>query len=81
MPGMPGHARKSGKIGAQARMPGKVADDMQDKIIAGPQKLAEEPWFLRLPPEMREAIRSNSQRQPPPGYEQRMQEYFQNTDR
>jgi hypothetical protein len=30
---------------------------------------------------MREAIRSNSQRQPPPGYEQRMQEYFQNTDR
>jgi len=53
---------------------------MQDKAIANAQKLAEEPWFLKLPPDMREAIRSNSQRPPPSGYDERMQEYFQNTD-
>ena len=38
--------------------------------------LMQDAWFARLPPEVRGAIRSHSQRRPPRGYEERMQNYF-----
>jgi hypothetical protein len=47
---------------------------------AGGKKFLEEPWFARLPPEVRNAIRNNAQRQPPRGYEERLQRYFENLD-
>jgi len=40
----------------------------------------EEAWFAKLPPEVRAAIRANSQRRPPRGYEDRLQRYFKNLD-
>ena len=45
------------------------------------QDLRKEPWFANLPPEARDTMRSNAQRRPPPGYERRTQEYFENLDR
>ncbi len=47
---------------------------------AARQRETEEPWFAQLPPEIRAAIRANSQRRPPRGYEERLQRYFKNLD-
>ena len=47
---------------------------------AGGRNFLEQPWFARLPPELRTAIRNNAQRQPPRGYEERLQRYFENLD-
>jgi hypothetical protein len=41
---------------------------------------AEEPWIAKLPPEIRAAIRANSQRRPPRGYEERLQRYYKNIE-
>ena len=38
------------------------------------------PWFANLPPEAREAMRNNSQRRPPPEYQRRTQEYFEDLE-
>jgi hypothetical protein len=42
--------------------------------------LTNDPWLAKLPPEVRSAIRANSQRTPPRGYEDRMQKYFRNIE-
>lgn len=47
---------------------------------AGRARQTEEPWLARLPPEVRAAIRANSQRRPPRGYEERLQRYYKNID-
>jgi len=39
-----------------------------------------EPWFARLPPELRRAIRSGATRRPPRGYEERLRRYFESVD-
>jgi len=44
------------------------------------RRAREEAWFAKLPPEVRAAIRANSQRRPPRGYEERLQRYFKNLD-
>ncbi len=46
-----------------------------------PMDIRNEPWFAHLPPEARDTMRSNAQRRPPPGYERRTQEYFENLDK
>ena len=51
-----------------------------NKSPEGPD-LRKEPWFAKLPPDARNSMRSNAQRRPPPGYERRTQEYFENLDR
>lgn len=40
----------------------------------------EKPWMAQLPPEVREALRVNSQRRPPRGYEEVLRRYFKNLD-
>jgi hypothetical protein len=40
----------------------------------------EEPWLIRLPPEMRKAIRARAQRPAPRGYEERLKRYFEGID-
>jgi hypothetical protein len=40
----------------------------------------EEPWLIRLPPEMRKAIRARAQRPAPRGYEERLKRYFEGVD-
>lgn len=63
-----------------AKKMGSGGADSPDKDPEG-QDLRKEPWFANLPPEARDTMRSNAQRRPPPGYERRTQEYFENLDR
>ncbi len=53
--------------------PDQSAENRQRQFI-------EEPWMLQLPSEVRAAIRANSQRRAPRGYEERLQRYFKNID-
>ena len=47
---------------------------------AGRRREAEEPWLAKLPADVRAAIRANSQRRPPRGYEERLQRYYKNIE-
>ena len=40
----------------------------------------QEPWFAKLPPEARQAIRAKSQRRAPRSYEKKLDRYFKNID-
>jgi hypothetical protein len=51
-----------------------------DVARRGAPAVARDPWLAKLPPEVRSAIRANSQRTPPRGYEERMQKYFRNIE-
>jgi hypothetical protein len=51
-----------------------------NKDPAAARKSSEEPWIMDLPPGLRSAIRANSQRRPPRGYEERLERYFKNID-
>jgi hypothetical protein len=51
----------------------------RDPKAAGRQ-FREETWFLKLPPDLRQAIRAESQRRAPPGYEDRLRRYFESID-
>ncbi|MFP6763440.1 MAG: hypothetical protein VB858_07475, partial [Planctomycetaceae bacterium] len=44
------------------------------------RKLEQQPWFARLPKELRAAIRAGSQRRAPRAYEERLRRYFQSVD-
>lgn len=54
--------------------------DRQDEALGG-RSYVDTPWFARLPPELREAIRMRGRRQPPRGYEDRLRRYFQSVDK
>ncbi|HEY5311163.1 MAG TPA: hypothetical protein VIK18_01545, partial [Pirellulales bacterium] len=58
------------------REPGSSADDVRP----GQRTFREEPWVAKLPPELRQAIRAQSQRRPPAAYEERLRRYFENID-
>ncbi len=74
-------AEQSAQATSQARRRDSRSGDTQN-----PQppdfrpRTREEPWIAELPPEVRGAIRANSQRRPPRGYEERLQRYFKNID-
>jgi hypothetical protein len=55
-----------------------------DAANSGPEskdrETAEKPWMAELPPEVREALRVNSQQRPPRGYEEVLRRYFKNLD-
>jgi len=40
----------------------------------------EEPWFAKLPPTLRDAIRARARRHAPRGYEERLRRYFESID-
>ena len=69
-----------------ARQTGQAAEtaDVQETVrqTAAPHNrdFLKEPWFAKLPPELREAIRNNARRRPPRAYEERMRRYFQVKD-
>jgi hypothetical protein len=50
-----------------------------DQEIAN-RAIAEEAWFLRLPPELQSAIRARTRRPAPRGYEEQLREYFRRND-
>jgi hypothetical protein len=54
--------------------------DRQADAVGG-RSFADSPWFARLPPELREAIRMRGRRQPPRGYEDRLRRYFESVDK
>jgi hypothetical protein len=65
---------------SQRNRDSRTADGGNRDADAVGQPFAEEPWFTKLPPDLRKAIRARSQRPPPRGYEQRLQRYFESLD-
>ncbi|MBI5760689.1 MAG: hypothetical protein HZA46_19395 [Planctomycetales bacterium] len=65
---------------SQRNRDSRTADGGNRDADAIGQPFAEEPWFTKLPPDLRKAIRARSQRPPPRGYEQRLQRYFESLD-
>ena len=53
--------------------------DGGDKAL-GIRTFREEPWVAKLPPELRAAIRAQSQRRAPAAYEERLKRYFENIE-
>src|SRR5690606_11598730 len=50
-------------------------DSSQSKL-----KFENEPWFAKLPPELRSAIQSKARGKAPRGYEERLRRYFESVD-
>ncbi|MBI1347748.1 hypothetical protein GC163_15845 [bacterium] len=44
------------------------------------RQLQEQPWFAKLPPELRKAMRSGTQQKAPKAYEDKLRRYFQSVD-
>ena len=86
----PGNAQKTARMptpSSQPSLQGRTPDgDSRAATSAGAagapadHHLTDDPWFARLPPAVRSAIRANAQRTPPRGYEDRLQRYFQNIE-
>ena len=55
-------------------------DKSKEDSAAEARKYREEPWFAKLPPDLRKAIRAKSQRRAPKGYEERLKRYFESID-
>jgi hypothetical protein len=64
-----------GRLG-DSQTPGLDRHDVRN----GGRSFREEPWVAKLPPELRNAIRSNSQRRPPKAYEERLRRYFESVE-
>ena len=58
----------------------RATPDSPEDAEAGDRRFLESPWFAKLPPELRNAIRNNAQRRPPRGYEERLKRYFESMD-
>jgi len=69
--GQPGQSQTPADMAAQT--PDSAADDPGELLD---RQLQQDPWFARLPPEVRAAIRSNARRPFPRGYEERLKQYF-----
>jgi hypothetical protein len=59
---------------------GGTTPDSDKDAEPGDKKFAEKPWFAKLPPEVRNAIRASINRRAPRGYEETMQKYFENLE-
>ena len=44
------------------------------------RQLKDEPWFAKLPPELRKSIRAGAGQKPPRAYEERLRKYFESVD-
>jgi len=76
MPGMSGGLGPAGE-GAKSSM--STADSKHDANLKE-ESFEREPWFAKLPPELRKAIKARAQNRPPRGYEERLRRYFENID-
>lgn len=47
---------------------------------ASGRALREEPWFAKLPPELRKSLRGGANQRAPRAYEERLRKYFQSVD-
>jgi len=46
-----------------------------------PREFKKAPWFAKLPPELQKAIQAKGRQRPPKGYEERLQRYFESTEK
>ena len=44
------------------------------------RRIESEAWFVKLPPEVQQAVRASTRSRPPRGYEERLKRYFKNID-
>jgi hypothetical protein len=58
---------------------GRTASSKHDTDAKG-RKFEREPWFAKLPPELRKAIQAKPRRAAPRGYEERLKRYFENVE-
>jgi hypothetical protein len=89
-PAPPDNARKSARLDTPSSQPSAQGRTPEGDSRAGTaagraaqaaeHRMSDDPWFARLPPEVRSAIRANAQRPAPRGYEDRLQRYFQNVE-
>jgi hypothetical protein len=63
-------------LGTDSRTPNAGPRDAEP----GKHQFKEEPWFAKLPPDVRKAMRAKGQHRAPRGYEERLQRYFENID-
>jgi hypothetical protein len=59
-----------------AQADSRAADSKEDAAAAA-RRFAEDPWFAKLPPNLRQAMQSNVRRAPPRGYEELLRRYFE----
>jgi hypothetical protein len=65
------------KPAAQGDSRGDAVNQDSDATAA---KFEKEPWFAKLPPNLRKAIEAKARREAPRGYEERLRRYFESTD-
>ena len=79
-----GEAQAGQPGAARASLPGKgnpqQATAAEATAAAAEKRLEQAPWFAKLPPQLREALRSRPRRQAPRGYRERLRRYFQSID-
>jgi hypothetical protein len=56
----------------------KKAREAEEGVLA--RQLKDEPWFAKLPPELRKSIRAGAGQKPPRAYEERLRKYFESVD-
>ena len=80
-PVVPGEKTKAKPTGMPpATKPEPATPDSTADAATDPKQLLDQPWTAKLPPELRSAIRSNSNRRPPRGYQERLQRYYENME-
>ena len=59
-----------------------ITPDSNHRLTEGdPRAKVQQPWFAKLPLELRKAIQARSSRRPPRGYQERLRRYSKNADR
>ena len=79
-----GEAQAGQPGAARASLPGKAnpqqATAAAATAAAAEKRLERAPWFAKLPPQLRDALRSRPRREAPRGYRERLRRYFQSID-
>ena len=71
------------KIRPQANSHGdsRTGDDKAHDTDAAKHRFKEDPWFAKLPPNVRNALRAKSHRPAPRVYQDRLKKYFENIEK
>lgn len=57
----------------------RTGDSAHDTQAAA-RNFANQPWFAKLPPSLRQAIQAKARNRAPRGYEERLRRYFESAD-